>query len=173
MKTTFLTLFVVTALSMAETANAKLMVHKECKHDVSCIHQRQLQNLKHARYVCHYGRHQTKRWNCAAVKWLKREYRQTEAVLHPPRVLASSDSGAWECIHRYEGAWNSNTGNGYYGGLQMDYGFMRTYGSEFMARWGTADNWPVWAQIQAAIRARDSGRGYGPWPNTARMCGLL
>lgn len=23
------------------------------------------------------------------------------------------------CIHSYEGAWNDNTGNGYYGGLQM------------------------------------------------------
>ena len=30
-------------------------------------------------------------------------------------------SDAFLCIHRYEGAWNSNTGNGYYGGLQMDW----------------------------------------------------
>lgn len=80
---------------------------------------------------------------------------------------------AFLCIHHYEGAWNSDTGNGYYGGLQMDYGFMGTYGGEFLARWGTADNWPVWAQIQAAVRAYQSGRGFGPWPNTARACGLL
>ena len=25
----------------------------------------------------------------------------------------------WVCIHNHEGAWNDNTGNGYYGGLQM------------------------------------------------------
>ena len=35
---------------------------------------------------------------------------------------------AFLCIHSYEGGWTSNTGNGYYGGLQMDWGFMRTYG---------------------------------------------
>lgn len=92
-----------------------------------------------------------------------REQRQSEGAL-------TSD---WACIHHYEGAWNANTGNGYYGGLQMDMGFQSTYGPEFLARWGTADNWPVWAQVTAANRAKNSGRGYGPWPNTARACGLL
>jgi hypothetical protein len=77
------------------------------------------------------------------------------------------------CIHRYEGAWNSNTGNGYYGGLQMDLTFQGRYGADFLQRWGTADNWPVWAQLQAAVRAYQSGRGFSPWPNTARACGLL
>jgi len=47
------------------------------------------------------------------------------------------------------------------------------YGSEFVGRWGTADNWPAWAQLEAAARAHDSGRGFTPWPNTARFCGLL
>ena len=77
------------------------------------------------------------------------------------------------CIHHYEGAWNSNTGNGYYGGLQMDLTFQSLYGAEFLNRWGTADNWPVWAQLQSAVRAYQSGRGFGPWPNTARACGLI
>lgn len=77
------------------------------------------------------------------------------------------------CIHHYEGAWNANTGNGYYGGLQMDIDFQNSYGAEFKRLWGTADNWPAWAQIQAARRAYDSGRGFNPWPNTARACGLL
>lgn len=80
---------------------------------------------------------------------------------------------AFSCIHHYEGAWDSNTGNGYYGGLQMDLDFQNSYGADFLARWGTADNWPIWAQIQAAVRAYRSGRGFGPWPNTARACGLL
>jgi hypothetical protein len=77
------------------------------------------------------------------------------------------------CIHRFEGAWRSRTGNGYYGGLQMDRSFQRMYGREFLARWGTADNWPVWAQLTAAVRAYRSGRGFTPWPNTARACRLL
>ena len=76
------------------------------------------------------------------------------------------------CIHSTEGAWNDNTGNGYYGGLQMDFGFMHSYGAAYSRRWGTADNWPVWAQIDASIRAYKSGRGFWPWPNTAAACGL-
>jgi hypothetical protein len=77
------------------------------------------------------------------------------------------------CIHLYEGAWNANTGNGYYGGLQMDLTFQSRYGADFLHRWGTADKWPVWAQLQAAARAYQSGRGFYPWPNTARACGLI
>ena len=76
------------------------------------------------------------------------------------------------CIHRYEGDWDANTGNGYYGGLQMDYSFQRAYGSEYLRRWGTADNWPIWAQLNAGRRAYYSGRRWSPWPTTARMCGL-
>jgi hypothetical protein len=77
------------------------------------------------------------------------------------------------CIHHYEGAWNANTGNGYYGGLQMDLSFQGSYGADFLRLWGTADKWPPWAQLQAAARAYQSGRGFYPWPNTARACGLL
>jgi resuscitation-promoting factor RpfA len=76
------------------------------------------------------------------------------------------------CIHRYEGAWNANTGNGYYGGLQMNYDFMRSYGKRFLYRWGTANRWPVWAQLQAG-RNGFHARGWNPWPNTARYCHLI
>lgn len=77
------------------------------------------------------------------------------------------------CIHRGEGAWDANTGNGYYGGLQMDMDFQRTYGREFLRAFGTADKWTPGMQIAVAIRAYVSGRGWRPWPNTARACGLL
>jgi hypothetical protein len=77
------------------------------------------------------------------------------------------------CIHHFEGAWNSDTGNGYYGGLQMNDFFMQRYGAAYVNLWGTADHWPAWAQIAAAVRAYQSGRGFWPWPNTARACGLL
>lgn len=91
------------------------------------------------------------------------------AQTEPPHWLRH----AFLCIHRYEAAWNANTGNGYYGGLQMDVGFQARYGHDFLRRWGTADRWPVWAQLQTAFRAHRSGRGFWPWPNTARACGLL
>jgi hypothetical protein len=80
---------------------------------------------------------------------------------------------AFLCIHRFEGSWTANTGNGYYGGLQMDRAFQTRYGGDFVVRWGTADNWPVWAQVQTAVRAYQAGRGFWPWPNTARACGLI
>jgi hypothetical protein len=91
-----------------------------------------------------------------------------------PRPLFTRDRLLTEllCIHHYEGKWTSNTGNGYYGGLQMDLRFQHTYGAAFYERWGTADTWPVWAQVEVARRAYAAGRGFTPWPNTARACGV-
>lgn len=70
-----------------------------------------------------------------------------------------------------EGAWNANTGNGYYGGLQMDYTFETTYGATFYAKWGNANNWPPLDQLIAGYRAV-LVRGYSPWPTTRIPCGL-
>jgi hypothetical protein len=80
--------------------------------------------------------------------------------------------GAWLCIHRYEGAW-SDGGSPYYGGLQMDIGFQETYGRALFAAKGTADHWTPLEQMWVAERAYRSGRGFYPWPNTARYCGLV
>jgi len=103
--------------------------------------------------------------------WRKRAVRAARLAQNPPHRQA------WMCIHRYERhpsqGWATRTGNGYYGGLQMNWPFMRAYGAAFLARWGTADRWPEWAQIETAARAHRSGRGFAPWPNTARFCGLL
>lgn len=100
----------------------------------------------------------------------------------------------WKCIHRYERhplqGWATRTGNGYYGGLQMDLSFQRAHGLDLLLRKGTANNWTSKEQMMVAQRAHDgvrtsygdSGavvtwqdkpRGYNPWPNTARSCGLL
>jgi hypothetical protein len=108
--------------------------------------------------------------------WQERSALAAIAVAEHAVRRANVDSGllnALLCIHSYEGAWDSNTGNGYYGGLQMDRRFMLLYGAGFVARWGTADHWPVWAQLETAARAHESGRGFTPWPHTARACGLL
>ena len=108
--------------------------------------------------------------------WQRRSALAAVAVAeHGDRLTAipASLAASFMCIHHYEGAWNANTGNGYYGGLQMDLTFQGNYGADFLRRWGTADTWPVWAQLQAAVRAYQSGRGFYPWPNTARACGLI
>jgi hypothetical protein len=79
---------------------------------------------------------------------------------------------AWVCIHRHEAAWN-DTGDPYWGGLQMDRGFMRAYGPDMIARHrgGLADTWTPAEQIVVAERAYAS-RGFAPWPNTSRSCGV-
>ena len=86
---------------------------------------------------------------------------------NPPR------RSAWLCIHGHEGPWNANTGNGYYGGLQMDISFQRAWGPDLLRRKGTANRWLPIEQIWVAERAYRSGLGFRPWPNTARYCGLL
>jgi hypothetical protein len=92
-------------------------------------------------------------------------YRHRQA-LHPPHRRA------WFCIHRYEAAWH-DSGSPYYGGLQMDVGFQRRYGRLLLVRKGTADHWTPIEQMWVAERAVHAGRGFWPWPSTARFCGLL
>jgi hypothetical protein len=79
----------------------------------------------------------------------------------------------WQCIHHYEASWTAHTGNGYYGGLQMDLTFQRTYAPRLLRNKGTADRWTPLEQMWVAEKAHRSGRGFYPWPNTAQYCGLL
>ena len=79
---------------------------------------------------------------------------------------------AWLCIHHYEGSWR-DPDPPYYGGLQMDLQFQRKFGAAIFRRKGTADHWTPLEQMWAAERAHRSGRGFYPWPNTARYCGLI
>jgi hypothetical protein len=102
--------------------------------------------------------------------WLKKfalhhiQYAQQRLIPHKK---------GWLCIHSNEGRW-TDSGDPYWGGLQMNREFMFTYGRDMIARFhGFANVWPVWAQMAVAERAYSSGRGYGPWPTTARACGLL
>jgi hypothetical protein len=75
------------------------------------------------------------------------------------------------CIHAHEGSW-TDPNPPYWGGLQMDWGFMSTYGPELLRTKGTADHWTPREQMLVAERAYRT-RGFGPWPSTARMCGLI
>lgn len=99
--------------------------------------------------------------------WRQAAVRMRKHAQNPPHRRQ------WLCIHRFEGAWTSNSGNGYYGGLQMDLSFQRRYAPELLSRKGTADRWTPLEQMWVAERAHRSGRGFYPWPNTARYCGLI
>jgi hypothetical protein len=98
--------------------------------------------------------------------WKRLALRMRRAAQNPPHRRA------WLCIHRYEAAWN-DAAPPYYGGLQMDLGFQRAYGAHLVTRKGTADRWTPLEQMWVAERAHRIGRGFWPWPNSARSCGLL
>ena len=50
---------------------------------------------------------------------------------------------------------------------------MRTYAARDLLHRGWASNWTPLEQMWVAERAYRSGRGFYPWPNTARYCGLI
>jgi hypothetical protein len=98
--------------------------------------------------------------------WRGRAVRARRQALHPPY------RSIWLCIHRYEASWHDG-GAPYYGGLQMDISFQLHYGRRLYRLKGTADHWTPLEQIWVAEKARRSGRGFSPWPNTARLCGAI
>jgi hypothetical protein len=102
----------------------------------------------------------------AVALWRRRATAARRQAQHPPHLQA------WLCIHRYEATW-TDSGAPYYGGLQMDLGFQAHYGGQLLRTKGTADRWLPLEQMWVAERAFSSGRGFYPWPNTARYCGLI
>ena len=98
--------------------------------------------------------------------WRRQARRISRLAAHPPHKRG------WLCIHRFEGSW-TDAGDPYWGGLQLDRGFMRTYAPSVLLRRGWANRWSPLEQMWVAERAHRSGRGYWPWPNTARSCGLI
>jgi len=100
------------------------------------------------------------------LEWRRKAARTSRRAAHPPRLPS------WLCIHRFEGSW-TDRGGPYYGGLQMDLSFQRHYGGYLLRTKGTADRWTPTEQIWVAEKAYRSGRGFHPWPHTARVCGLI
>jgi hypothetical protein len=118
----------------------------------------------------------------AAKFWQKQEAEAHKRAQHPAHLAA------WLCIHRYEGSWPSTKNRKYHGGLQLDSYFEAAYGSWLVLKYGGhiatdsgghkyavgghAYRWTPLEQMWVAERAFKS-RGFWPWPNTARYCGLL
>ena len=116
--------------------------------------------LRHSRLAVSLRSHRALRF------WRARMQRVRRLAAHPPHRRA------WLCIHRYEGSW-WDSGDPYWGGLQMDRSFMRAYAPPALLRRGWANRWTPLEQMWVAERAHRSGRGFSPWPNTARACNLI
>jgi resuscitation-promoting factor RpfA len=94
------------------------------------------------------------------------------ALLSPTLAPRTWHAPAWWlpqaiCIHGYEGAWNANTGNGHYGGMQFT---LYTWASVNGA--GRPDLATPREQLYRAwlVYLRD-GRSWREW-GTRSLCGL-
>jgi hypothetical protein len=99
-------------------------------------------------------------------QWRRRAVTARRRALNPPH------EAAWRCLQQYEASW-ADSGDPYWGGLQMDRGFMLHYAPAHLLRRGWADTWSPVEQMWVGERAIRAGRGFYPWPSTARICGLI
>jgi hypothetical protein len=83
-----------------------------------------------------------------------------------PAVRVASNGLDWDAVANCEsgGNWHINTGNGFYGGLQFDYGTWLSNGGGAYAK--RADLATRAEQIAIATKVYDA-RGSSPWP----VCG--
>lgn len=80
--------------------------------------------------------------------------------------------GIWDCIAQYEGSppgnWATDTGNGYYGGLQFTESTWLGYGGGAYASY--ADNASASQQVAVARKVL-AAQGWGAWPVSSQRCG--
>jgi len=81
----------------------------------------------------------------------------------------ASGTTVWDRLAQCEsgGNWATNTGNGYYGGLQFSLGTWQAYGGS-----GLPSNASRLTQIAIATKIRNASGGYGAWPACAASLGL-
>jgi LysM repeat protein len=89
-----------------------------------------------------------------------------------PLVLAGTASaapqGAWDKLAQCEsgGNWSTNTGNGYYGGIQFNASTWHAYGGAGMPHRASK------AQQIAVAERTLAAQGWGAWPACSRKMGL-
>ena len=200
-KLVVLTALIVSGVCGTSTAEAHMLKLKSHASDKQkYLHWQQSEN--HAAYnIKHYTKviqwfHKNRRWTLKSADILTRldahaAYGRALAQVRAHRWLLKVSQlnvwnlrflfppphhSGWLCIHSYEGSWQ-DPNDPFWGGLQMDRSFMRSYAPSYplrnLLRIGFADRWTPLEQEWVAEFAYNSGRGYTPWPNTARYCGLL
>ena len=86
-----------------------------------------------------------------------------------PTANFASGGTVWDQLAECEagGNWATNTGNGYYGGLQFDLSTWRSYGGS-----GYPSDASRETQIAVGVKVRNANGGYGAWPACASELGL-
>ena len=77
----------------------------------------------------------------------------------------------WNKLAKCEsgGRWHINSGNGYYGGLQISRGTWRAFGGKKFAR--SANKASKRQQVRVAKRIKRN-QGWGAWPHCSRRIGV-
>ena len=119
-------------------------------------------SASHVRYGGYAERSHNLRYTKSVLAlWKNRAWQVRRQAQNPPRLTD------WMCIHRYEGSWadpNAPVLRRAADGPELHARLRR----RLLHRKGTADHWTSLEQIWVAERAYRSGRGFYPWPNTAR-----
>ena len=112
------------------------------------------------------GPHGARRSTCCATRSPQIERVGTKTVA---TTNFAGGSTVWDQLAQCEagGNWATNTGNGYYGGLQFSLGTWQAYGGS-----GLPSNASRETQIAIATKVRDASGGYGAWPACAASLGL-
>jgi uncharacterized protein YabE (DUF348 family) len=93
----------------------------------------------------------------------------TKSVAPAPTTNFAGGSTVWDALAKCEsgGNWATNTGNGYYGGLQFSVGTWHAYGGSGLPSSASRET-----QIAIATKVRNASGGYGAWPACAASLGL-
>jgi hypothetical protein len=131
------------------------------------------------RFFRHHGwllnpRHrETRDWAVGAIEAarhripvLRTRLARTRSRLRP----SFAHLAGWVCIHSREAAWHANTGNGFYGGRQMTYGWA---GRVQNAALLTPTKQIAAAEAEAATHGWSYSWMRGQWPNTFPPCAGL
>jgi resuscitation-promoting factor RpfB len=96
------------------------------------------------------------------------ELRRASRHRSRPALAIVASGHDWDAVAQCEssGDWHINTGNGYFGGLQMDATFWRSYGG---LRYAQRPDLATRAEQIAVAERGLAVQGRGAWPNCRRF----
>jgi len=143
------------ALVVAAPAHSHLVKRMHRNESRAALHAAAQHDYNHSLYVCVRGSGRPKREHCRSLRWLKRVLDETAP---PPVVDISPWIPTLDCETGGTMNWYTNTGNGFFGGLQFDHDTWISHGGGAYAR--DANGATPAQQVMVANRLT-----YDGWPN--------